>query len=177
MKYILFFCLLSLLLNGCRKTPQTPEKTATTKGKYFFDFDEAIYYVTDISTDELYKMAQSENNDNRLLRVVYGNTPKNISDTGFLSFIDSVGYTKKIISTDKIAALKEILKQKDCNEISSTSCTRFYRDIFVLKKKGKMTGVVKLCYSCGDVELIGAKGDTGCFGKNNELAQLKKIVK
>jgi len=68
--------------------------------------------VTDISTDELYKMAQSENNDNRLLRVVYGNTPKNISDTGFLSFIDSVGYTKKIISTDKITALKEILKAK-----------------------------------------------------------------
>jgi len=170
MKYLLSVCLLSALLFSCNQKP-------AVKSPYFFDFDEVVYYKTDIKTEDVYKIAQSTNKDKRFLYLVWGNTPDKLSDTTFLSYIENVGYTKKSVPVEQHAALKEILREKNGQGSNYTLCTRYYRDIFVLKKKGKMTGVVKICYSCGDVELVGAKANTGCFGSKSDLKELTEIVK
>jgi len=171
MKYLLSICLLLLLLVGCHQ-----DKPAITKGKYFFDFDEVVYYKTEATTELLYKRPHTPS-ENLFIQIVNGNTPQKLSDTNFLSYIDTVGYIKKVIPARKHAAIREIFSEKNCEDNSITSCTRFFRDIYIFKKKGKVTGVAKLCYECGDEFFISAKGNTSCFGATGEYEKLTEIVK
>lgn len=178
MKYLFFICLL-LTLAGCNETPKTPEKPEVKKGKYFFDFDEVVYYSTDISEHELYEMSIKQNPTHKqklFLNLILGATPSKVTDTTFLSYIDTVGYNKVKIPIEKHAAIREIFKQNNDSLQVVTSCTRFFRDIYVFKKKGKMTGVAELCYTCGDEYFIGAAVSTDGFGNNNEYKKLREIV-
>lgn len=179
MKYLFSICLL-LTLAGCNEAPKTPEKPEVKKGKYFFDFDEVIYYKTNISDNDvmdIFTKHQKSKNERLLLDVVAQYMPESLNDTLFISKLEEIGYGKRNLPKSSNVALNEIFSQKEYKEYDRASCQPFYRDIYVFKKKGKTVGVAKICYGCGTSIFTGAQVNTNSFGANGELGKLEKIVK
>lgn len=150
------------------------------EGKPFFDFDEVVHYQVNISKDEFYNLLQTDtlSNETKLLADLLGNyCPKtekeinNFKEAIKLSWVSLYNIDTKF--TDELYA---IFSEKRCDEIWRAACEPIYRDIFIFKKNKNEIGIAKICFDCGLYSF--SKGDFvyDCFGMNDELKKLKKII-
>lgn len=161
---------------GCRNNTS---QDVMVKGDYFFNFDEVVYYRADKKYPNIYEVNHKSPKtltDSMTVKIMRRESPENISDTLAIMYLDSIGFEKINISQNKLDSLREIFRERNGCESYTTSCLSTYRDVYLLKKKGKVTGIVKLCYECGDMRFIGTKADVRNFGCQGEFGKLRKIV-
>lgn len=149
---------------------------------YYFDFDEAIYYSgTDSITNQIFDRDSQPNKsfkDSIVNEIVSDFHHQAADDKNVLRYIDNMGFSETVIPKSKHAELKEIFRERDYTmNLESTTCEPIFRDIFVLKKKGKVTGMAKICYDCGMHRILGTKANTDGFGESGEYGKLLKLMR
>lgn len=149
------------------------------KQEYYYDFDEVIYYKTTkgfddlIAIDDKEVMTLKDSVANQLMGEFGEAVPYDVAAT----YLDSIGFEKKILPASKNTALMEIFREKSKERTEWTTCEPIYRDIYVFKKNGKVVGMGKLCYECGDSRFFGTSAKTGNFGMDGEFGKLRELVK
>ncbi len=148
-------------------------------GKYYYDFDEVLYYKTAKDFDDLVAIDKKEIKTlkDSITSKLMTDFDEAVSYDVAAVYLDSIGFEKKVLPPSKHAALREIFREKISNISETTVCEPIYRDIYVFKKNGKLAGIAKLCYSCGQSRFIGTNANTENFGMDGEFGTLEKIVK
>lgn len=182
LKHLAIITCVMLLLVGCKQETYT---VTTTGGlvtiptqNYFFDFDEMIYYsATEEHTMEMFTNKDRSLKDSIIENLIGDYHHTSLNDTIALSYLDSMGFDKKIIPNSKHAALKEIFREKSyTDDGATTSCEPVFRDMFVFKKEGKVSGIAKICYGCDKHQIMGTAANTEGFGESGEYKKLADIV-
>jgi hypothetical protein len=149
-----------------------------TGGKYF-EYDELIHYKNDFDENkigELYDNQDKSDLDSLKMGVILNDTPKSINDTTFLKKLETFGYKKSIISKTKFNKIDEIFTEKKHSEVLSAACVYVYRDILIFKRNSKIIGIAKICFDCGDSEIVGTKANTNEFGQSGDFDTLYEIL-
>jgi hypothetical protein len=108
--------------------------------------------------------------------VILDDIPQNINDLSFISKLTAIGYKKYRIPKSKFTVIDEFFREKPVGESIATSCEYVYRDILIFKKKGKVVGTAKICFSCMAHEIHGAKANTDNFGQDGDYQKLAKVL-
>ena len=151
--------------------------------KMFFDFDNVEYY-------SLYKNEEKEiieNNrkgikDSILNNILYSELPDKLDDNVFYKTINSTGFSKFELSQKDIEYLKNdvFLEKFSLNVFQlNKACAPEYRDILVFKKNNEISGIAKICFSCGQFYIISSKREIQVenFGTEEEYKSLEKLFK
>ena len=142
-----------------------------------YDFDKVAYYKLNETIDFIPKNQESEEGQ-YILGVMYGEEPFNIEDGRFTKVLETIGFIKKEIrNKDKIDMLSNsITIGLKPTPYVVTSCLSTYRDILILKKEDKITGIAKLCFSCGTNKLLGGNETRDDMIDIIELGTVSKIL-
>jgi len=149
-----------------------------SKLEYYYDFDEIIHYKTNIDESDLMDIRHKQiktTKDSMMLTMAwdYYRFPLNRA----VAYLDSIDFKKQLIPVSKHRALKEIFKEKTTELDWGTACESVYRNIYVFKKNGKISGIAKLSYECGKSDIIGTDAYTFSFGQHDEFEELQELVK
>ncbi len=182
MKNIIFISAILLFSCNSRKEAKLENaiKETTISGEKYFEYDEIEYYQNEIKEDqigELYDNQKKSLKDSLKIEVILGETPKSISDTNFIDDLKSFGYTKSNIKSKKIEKINEFFSVKNHSESYITACIYVYRDILIFKRKSKVIGIAKICFSCNSKIIVGTKSITEKFGINGDYELLKEILR
>jgi hypothetical protein len=108
---------------------------------------------------------------------IIGRAPQNIKDTAFVENLAKIGYTKKTLSQLIYPEVDDIFKEKQVDEIITTSCVNIYRDLLIFKSNNKVVGMAKVCFDCMANKIVGTNANTKSFGQNGDYERLKQILK
>ncbi len=159
------------------------EKQAAIKavaGKPFFLFDAIDYYVSDYDEakiGELYDNQSRSKTDSFKMGILIGDIPDSSTDGAFIAMLEQVGYRKEVMASAKFKEIDGIFMEKQTSENLATACIPVYRDILVFKKEGKVTGVAKICFSCGAYQIKGTTAHTANFGQDGDYGKLERILR
>lgn len=151
--------------------------------RYYFDFDEVAYYKTTkdfneiIGDEEVRSLKDVKTLKDSVAFQLMGKFGEAVPYDVAATYLDSIGFEKKVLPASKNAALMEIFREKFKERTEWTTCEPIYRDIYVFKKNGKVVGMGKLCYECGDSRFFGTSAKTGNFGMDGEYGKLRELVK
>lgn len=168
MRYF-FLTFLSLCLFSC-----TPGK------KQYFDFDEIDHYqikIHDSVITKLYNDTLKSKLDLLKIKIIAGNTPKNISDLSFIDKLEEMGFKRTVVDTSKFKAIESIFLEKEAQYPVYMACETAYRNILIFKKNNKVIGTAKICFSCMQSDIKGTTANTDNFGQDGDYAKLEAILK
>jgi hypothetical protein len=180
------FFLIIILLFSCKS--KTNEKTATKEliykapkitGAKFFDYDELIYYKSEIEENKLRKVDENKHKselDWLKYNVILRDMPKSINDTAFINKLEKLGYSKIEVGKKKFEEINKIFIEKKHYDISATACDYVFRDILIFKHKSKTIGIAKICFGCSGNQIVGTKANTEEFGMDGDYEKLKEIL-
>lgn len=149
--------------------------------KKFFDFDSVEYYS--LNKDKEAKVNQDFRNgikDSVFENLFYYEYPKEMNDKVFYRTINTKGFSKFNLSQKDVEYLKEdLLIEKFSFKLFETSkaCAPEYRDFLVFRRNNKISGIAKICLSCGHFYFISSKRDinTEDFGTEKDYESLKEL--
>lgn len=155
-----------------------------TLGVYFFDFDKVDHYFAPLNDDEVSSLWPEDeeavpDNVRLTLDIVEGDEPQKIPEriSVFIDKLKDIGYTKEIVDTTHIAALKDIFREKSEDPSAMfTTCIPVYRDILLFKRDGKVVGIAKICFDCVRSHIVGTEANTWNFGQHGDYGRLAKIL-
>lgn len=166
--YLLLFAII-ITLSGCSGT-----------GRKFFEYDAITHYHTDIDDNGVYDlMAERESPKDPVspkARVILYDYPKKTTDSLWVAQLPELGFTQKEVPAQKFKAIDSIFVEKKVQDAMFTSCIYIYRDVLIFKKKGKITGVAKVCFQCGGYYIIGTTANTENFGQEGGYWKLKALL-
>lgn len=185
MKFISFIAA-SLILLSCRHTTQMVQEATknlklgnTKTRKKFFEYDEIDYYTITIEEENIDKLYDNQSKsvlDSLKMGVILGEIPTTISDLAFMDQLDKISYRKSSIAESKFRDMDAIFVEKEVTVMGINVCETIFRDILIYKKKNKVVGVVKICFSCGAHHIIGTTAITDYFGQNGDYEKLAKLL-
>ena len=149
--------------------------------KMFFDFDSVEYY----SLNKNKELEINENNrngikDSILNNILYFESPHKLDNNVFYKTINSNGFSKFKLSEEDVQYLKkDVFVEKFSLKMfeAMKACAPEYRDILIFKKKNEISGLAKICLSCGQFYFISSKKEihTENFGTKEEYKSLEKL--
>lgn len=146
--------------------------------EYYYDFDEVVHYKTDIDELDLLELDKKQvktTKDSIMLTMAwnYYSFPLNRA----VAYLDSIDFKKQVIPSSKHSEIREIFKEKSKEMDWGTTCEPVYRNIYVFKKNGKISGLARICNQCGMSLFSGTNANTHNFGSEGEYEKLKELVK
>jgi len=158
----------------------------TSNNTYYFQFDSVTHYQINMEETALEALEHNKtpSEDEELLQnILFKNVPppapKTLKDLNEISFIKKLirlGFKKEMLKAQHFAAINEIFKERSNQDIEEPFCGVVYRDILVFHKLNKITGIAKLCFSCGHHHIIGTKKNTTNFSTSGTLKKLKLLL-
>jgi hypothetical protein len=149
MKYI-FFLIIGILFTNCKK--QEAEN----------NFDEIIHYQI---TDE----GALKNKESERFFTIFTSLEKHKLDLqSFEKEIIDFGFTKHTFQKEKTKAINDFITNKIYYKENFTACVPYYRDILILKSKGKTIAILKICFECNMTEYYGKINTNFTEIKNEE---------
>lgn len=146
-------------------------------GRTYFDYDELDYYYTDDTIEsKLYDERLKSINKLTRYNVIMNNVPRSIEDTSFISKLEKIGFKRIIIGRDRFQIINEYFKEKKVDELYGRACISIYRDILIFKRNGRVIGVAKICFGCGDNQIVGTDAITDTFGMNGDYEKLQTVL-
>ncbi len=172
---ILLTFLLGLSCSSANKSKETDAQT----NRPYFDFDQVLYFESQIQESEINKFVtnnDSSSNQRLLSDVLLNDSPKYLSslDTNILE--RRCGYNKRRLGTTSVISINKIFSERDSAELRSTKCMPVYRDILVLLKSNKITGLAKICFECEQYYFVGQLIETKYFGNKDDYLRLKRAL-
>ena len=140
--------------------------------QFFKDFDEVTYF-------HLKSIDYKNDTDSIALKVIYDEFPTELKDNKFIEEIEKNKFVKLNFNQKDVQKLKEIFTEKLGISFSQNACAPIFRDILILKLKGNIVGIAKICLQCEKYYFVGYNHNINVdsFGKNNEFDDLNKIFR
>ena len=189
MKVVFKLMIFFLLISCNKKTEENLPEYETqeelnkriTEGKPFFDFDEVVHYQIEISEHDYRDLIKKDtiSRQTELLSVFleWESPISNENKSDFQEAINSEKVVKKVIYSKYYEELRtKVFAERKCDQITATACVPIYRDVFVSSKNKVETGIAKICFECDQVSFSKGNFIYDCFGMNDELGRLKKII-
>ena len=154
-------------------------KASETKRR-FFDYDKIDYYYNNFDENYLSALYENEHKsriDSLKKSVLVDYMKGDLRNQKFLNKLESIGYVKKQIDTSKYKSIDEIFTEQYVSFWSGAPCIAVYRDILVFKKYEKITGIAKVCFGCGAIDILGTPANTENFGQNGDYDTLLEILR
>ena len=151
----------------------------TSAGRNFFDYDEIDYYFSRYGDMDVVRLDENRSRseiDSLKVGVILGNTPKDISDTLFISKLETLGYKAGSVDKSKFAEIDKIFVEKPAKQWIGLSCIRIYNDILIFKKQKKVIGTAKVCLGCLAHQMTGTTADTQNFGQDGDYEKLGNLL-
>lgn len=174
---------------GCQKDPvkNSPSNANVLQqkieeyqyGKIFFDYDHIDYYHINVEEDKIIELDDSQNKskaDQYKYTILTKNIPKDITDLDFLNSLTKIGYSKKEIQKSKFDQINKIFVEKNTTDGYNMACVPIFRDILIFKKRNKVIGVAKICFTCHQYHIIGTDADIKNFGMGDDYEKLGSII-
>lgn len=173
MKKINFIFVIFLLIIRC-----DPKKK---NNYYYFDFDSIEYYTIEIDINDLLEVKKNPQIKNKEMRklqfdIVTGSKPENFNDKSFIEDLIEIGFKKKELTTKQYKEIKEIFKEKPYELFAIAACAAIYRDILIFKEKEEIKGIAKICFECGQSQIMGTNKNTEAFGQSGDYSKLAEIL-
>lgn len=149
-------------------------------GKKFFDYDAIDYYFNDFEEAEIdmvYENRAKSLIDSFKNGIVLEDIPNSINDLEFIKYLPKIGYTKKSIDSSMFDAINQIFVEKFNTYNVATACIYIYRDILIFKKKDKVIGTAKVCFSCMANQIKGSAAMIDNFGQEGDYERLGKLLR
>lgn len=149
------------------------------RDKHYFKFNEIVYYHTDLSEQDIFNIKQKKEItplEKLLVHTTFNEHSGNIKDTLFVSHLEDAGFVSKDISKAKFSLLQEIFKFKEHVSDETSACEPLYRDILIFKQNGSVVGIAKLCFRCGQHDIVGTNENTACFGESGDFKRLEEVL-
>ncbi|WP_141248445.1 hypothetical protein [Flavobacterium sp. ACN6] len=147
----------------------------------FFDFDSVEYFSLNKSKEEeIVKNNRKGIKDSILNNILYSEFPDKLDNNVFYKTIGASGFSKFKLSQEDVEYLRsDILLEKFSLKIFEAvkGCAPEYRDILVFKKNNEISGLAKICLSCGEFYFISSKKgiQTENFGTKQDYESLAKL--
>lgn len=159
-----------------------PINTSAAKppAKKFFEYDSIDYYTSSFHDSALVTIDDNRSAspiDSLKRNVLVGDIPASIADSLFIGKLEQIGYQKRVLPTSKFAVIDSVFSETNAAPITETACARIYRDILLFRKAGRLTGIAKICFSCGDHQLTGTTANTDYFGSGGAYMKLENMLK
>ena len=148
--------------------------------KMFFDFDSVEYYSLNKSKEVEIIENRKGIKDSILNNILYSEFPNKLNNNGFYKTINSSGFSKfKLFPKDVEYLRNDVFVEKFSLKMfeAMKACAPEYRDILVFRKNNEISGIAKICLSCGQFYLISSKKktETENFGTEEEYKSLEKL--
>ena len=163
--------LLLLIILSCKSTEENA----------FFDFDSVKYYSLNKNKEkELIENNRKGIKDSILNNILYSEFPDKLDNGVFYKTINFNGFSKFELSQKDVEYLRNDVFVKKVSLMmfeSVKACAPEYRDILIFKKNDKISGLAKICISCGQFYFISSKKEiqTEDFGTEQEYESLAKL--
>jgi len=151
--------------------------------KLFFDFDSVEYYALNKNKElEIKENNRTGKKDSILNNILYSESPDKLDSDVFYKTINSTGFSKSKLSEKDIQYLRNDVFVEKCSlkmfEMMK-ACAPEYRDILVFRKNNEISGIAKICLSCGQFYFISSKKEiqTENFGIEEEYKSLERVFK
>jgi hypothetical protein len=133
--------------NSSDKNSEGQKIAFTCRGdELHFDKIES-YSISFEALDSIESRKNQSDNDRFLLQIVNSFRSENLMGVDSVRLIE-IGFTKKHINEDDYKYLCELFQEQYVYE-DTTMCQAVFRDIMLFKENQKLTGVAKICYTCG----------------------------
>ncbi len=171
---------------SCKNTNENSVETTIEEpqfvqkyGNLFFDYDEIEFYHINYDENKnnvlIPKKLKSKNEELKY-DIILGDFPYDLNDLDFISKLEKIGFEKKVIEKSNFKKINEIFIEKRANKPLFMKCIPIYRDFLIFKKKGKVIGTSKICFSCLQNQINGTKANTENFGQDGDYEKLKQIL-
>lgn len=154
-----------------KKSQLTPEV------KKYFDYDEIEYYWTDYKGSRFNLKESKSKTDSLKYGIIFGKIPRDILDVSFVGKLQDIGYNKRLIDNSIFHEIDNIFTEKASTNSAEEACIYVYRDVLIFKKKSKVVGVAKICFSCMAHQIKGTEVNTENFGQDGDYEKLKKLLR
>jgi hypothetical protein len=168
---ILFLLLVSVLCFSGKK-----------KERPFFPFfDEAVLYHSDLDFEEIMLMrskapAEQSPDDAIYIFLFSRDYPMKLKDKDFVPVLEK-RYSKLLLNAAKTEELRKLFVKTGKERTTEKACIPVYRDILLLKKKGKLVALAKICFQCEQYFFLGDKAGSESFGADGEFEKLAFILR
>jgi hypothetical protein len=144
----------------------------------FFNFTQVDHYSIEISELEIWNMENTDSGqvNYEFYRILSNPYPANLDDTAFIAKLEPLGYEKKKIPPSKHKQLDSLFSEKKHVDSYYFLCMPEYRDILVFRDNNDIVGIAKICFSCDQSHILGAKADTREFGMSGDFAKLGRLL-
>lgn len=179
-KYI--FIIIAILALSCNnsKKPKINNEVVKKELRHFFDSDKIDHYYLNFSEDDFAKILMKDNNtkkEKEFFKIYVSTFPDTIPQENFEKILLNHNYKKSDLSIKQQKGIENVFSEKDSLQTTFASCAAEYRDIFIFKKREKIVGIAKICFTCGRTQITGSKLDVSGFGLWSEFAKLKSIIR
>lgn len=147
--------------------------------KKFFDYDAVDYYFNDFDPNKMLDLIDNRRrseSDSFAFGIMMKNIPRGIADSSFIGQVERIGYKKFFLPTSLFTSLDSIFSNKPSIIAEATTCESLYRRVFVFRKKGRITGIAKVCTSCMTSQIHGTTVNTYSFGQDGDYYKLEKLL-
>lgn len=148
---------------------------------YFFKADAINHYRIEIEGDALEVLERSEHQSKEVelkRRIIFDEDhPLSILDCKFIDQLEAMGFTKHRLSSFQLTQVQSIFRLKQIQSIEPSYCGAVFRDVLVFYMNDQITGIAKLCFSCGHHVITGTTLNTASFGQQLDYKLLMKLLK
>jgi hypothetical protein len=184
MKNVIIPIVLFISISSCNERNQNnspSKKQIQTPLQNYFDFDEIVYYKIQIDSRKAMELIDGRNKtkqDTLLLNAILSLfIPQTITDTNFISSLETLNFRKKSINHTSYSSINEIFKEKiPAETIAETTCSPVFRDILIFKKSNNVVGLAKICFECQQNYILGTNANTFMFGQKGDYKKLETIL-
>lgn len=166
MRYaVSFFAILITL--SCGKPEPKPDS---------IQFDKIEHFHLDISEEEAIDLINSENKKEvQLGRIISQDLPSGLNDRSSIDLLES-RYKRTKIPVSLHSGFVDCFGYESLHhDYAAAACIPFYRDIFILYNRQKISGIIKICLECGKQEWIGMEWFHDTYYIDTDFAKLGKM--
>ncbi|THF53131.1 hypothetical protein E6C50_02695 [Flavobacterium supellecticarium] len=154
--------------------------TQESDGTYF-KFDTVEHFYLNIAEHDVYELDKANREKKSqekemLLEVIGGHTPTILPDESYGRMLEKMHFSKTIMDPSKHKAIREVFRVTRCANGFAAACEPIYRDIFIFKNKGKITGFAKICFDCRLFHIVGTDKDQSDFGQCGGYEKLQRLI-
>lgn len=145
-----------------------------------FEFDAVEHFNTDHkrfeTEDESIYTKVAQNQQEEILLNILISQETSFKDTVLISRLEEVGFNKTKLSVVNVNELKKLFNPKKSKYGETVFCAPIFNDFLVFKKKNKIIGFAKICFSCGKMITVTEDLIERLSAPNENFLEIKKVL-
>ncbi|WP_157454332.1 hypothetical protein [Crocinitomix catalasitica] len=143
---------------------------------FFEDYTQVLHFKYNITKEESHDFWSSKNQEDKGYPDCLFETLPDILDSKLAKKLFDSGFIRNEIRKKSFSKLTEIFQYRSTDLTRVAECLPTFRDILIFRKKKEVKGIVQICFTCSQYQIIGSEIDTRLFGQQSEFEHLKSLL-